>query len=919
VSNEGPGDVADATSRDFAGGARLFSRYTLIRILGRGGMGVVWLVRDEELEREVALKFLPELIVHDRATLSDLKRETKRNLELTHKNIVRIYDFVNDERAACISMEYIDGDTLANLRAERETHVFEPAEIANWTAQLCDALDYAHNHARIIHRDIKPGNLMVNRRGDLKVQDFGIARSLGDTVSRLTTANRTSGTLVYMSPQQLDGEHGTQLDDIYSLGATLYDLLTSKPPFYSGNVDRQVHERVAPSMTERRKDLNIEPALVPPLWEEVVAACLAKDPAQRPQSTAEVANRLQLSTASMRTVPLFSKGRKRKLLLGIGAAAFFLIAVASVLFWWAVTERRGVRTNAAQDQRGPSAASLVLPEKSIAVLPFENLSGEKDDAFFADGIQDDVLATLGKIKDLKVVGRASVMAYRGAAVAGKLREIGQTLQVSHVLEGSVRRSPNRVVINVALIDTRNDNQVWSQHYDRTLTDALSLQGELALEIARELRATLTPVEKNATSSKPTENAEAYVLYLRGRDNENRFLAKQPEYEAAEKFYQQAVDLDPKFALAHANLSSMVSFNHRREGKDKARTEAETALRLQPQLGEAHLAMAYFFQRCETNFDQALYELSLASAFLPNSSEVLRATGRVHRGQRKWRESLDDFERAAVIDPDNTQLLHYDLALMYRAVRDWPALLRTRARLGAALERQNAPDRGPADTFADEFYATSSLRAWQNYVRERETDKNAEQNAPDFNLDRYLLKMLEHNYSVAEQAIARVPPEFLNRLEFPSPTVLKAKIQVARHEAPERIATTLAPDLKSAQDDIAKDPDNFDKHSSLGILLAFAGKKEDAIREGLRGMEVANPRVKDYASARLALIYTHTGKEDDAVKLLEVLLTRPGLVENPGAGVSITLADLRFDPQWDPLRNNSRFKKLIAGPEPVTVY
>src|SRR5438045_1360040 len=263
-------------------------------MLGRGGMGIVWLARDEELEREVALKFLPDLIMHDRALLNELKRETKRSLELTHKNIVRIYDFVHNERSACISMEYIDGETLSNLRAQKERKVFEPDEIGSWTSQLCDALDYAHNHAKIIHRDLKPTNLMVNQRGDLKVSDFGIARSLGDTVSRLTMEQGRSGTLVYMSPQQLDGERGTHLDDIYSLGATIYDLLTSKPPFYSGNLDKQIHERIAPSMTERRKEFNIDPAHIPPIWEKTVAACLAKDPANRPQSAAEVAQRPQL-------------------------------------------------------------------------------------------------------------------------------------------------------------------------------------------------------------------------------------------------------------------------------------------------------------------------------------------------------------------------------------------------------------------------------------------------------------------------------------------------------------------------------------------------------------------------------------------------------------------------------------------------
>src|ERR1700731_3976878 len=263
-------------------------------------MGVVWLARDDVLERDVALKFLPELVNFDRAMLNELKRETNRSLELTHKNIVRIYDFVNDENTACISMEYIDGDTLSNIRADRESKVFECWELGNWTKQLCEALDYAHTHAQVVHRDLKPSNLMVNQRGNLKVADFGIARSLSDSVSMATMGRHTSGTLVYMSPQQLDGGRGTSLDDIYSLGATLYDLLTSKPPFYSGNIDRQIHERVPPPMTERRRDLNIEPASVPAIWEEVVAACLQKDPAKRTQSAVEVANRLQLPSAPIR-------------------------------------------------------------------------------------------------------------------------------------------------------------------------------------------------------------------------------------------------------------------------------------------------------------------------------------------------------------------------------------------------------------------------------------------------------------------------------------------------------------------------------------------------------------------------------------------------------------------------------------------
>jgi serine/threonine protein kinase len=332
VSNEAPGNGLDVTFREFAAGQKLFNRYTLIKTLGRGGMGVVWLARDDELERDVALKFLPDLIIHDRAVLGDLKRETRRSLELTHKNIVRIYDFVHDQASGCISMEYVDGDTLSNLRADKPRKVFEPDELTDWTSQLCDALDYAHNHARIVHRDLKPANLMVNQRGDLKVADFGIARSLSDSVSKLTMQHGKSGTLVYMSPQQLDGGRGTHLDDVYSLGASIYELLTSKPPFYSGNVDRQIREKIPPSMTERRKDLEINGPPINETWEQVVAQCLAKEPTYRPQSVAEVAQRLAVpSPKTRRAQRAAGKSNKR---LGLIFAVGVVIAAAAVGGWY---------------------------------------------------------------------------------------------------------------------------------------------------------------------------------------------------------------------------------------------------------------------------------------------------------------------------------------------------------------------------------------------------------------------------------------------------------------------------------------------------------------------------------------------------------------------------------------------------------
>jgi serine/threonine protein kinase len=280
------------TIRSFAVGQKVFDRYVIKKVLGRGGMGVVWLASDAKLERDVALKFLPELLVLDAASLDDLKRETKRNLELTHQHIVRVYDFAQDDRSAAISMEYVDGPTLSALRVERENKVLETAELEPIVQQACAALEYAHVAAGIVHRDLKPANLMMNSRGELKITDFGIARSLSESISMLTM-KKTSGTLIYMSPQQLDGERASALDDVYSLGATIYELLASKPPFYSGGVDKQIHEKKPVSIEERRKELGIVSThAIPAHWETTITACLAKNPVDRPQSARELAERL---------------------------------------------------------------------------------------------------------------------------------------------------------------------------------------------------------------------------------------------------------------------------------------------------------------------------------------------------------------------------------------------------------------------------------------------------------------------------------------------------------------------------------------------------------------------------------------------------------------------------------------------------
>ena len=904
------GAGADATLREFANGQKVFGRYTLKKVLGRGGMGIVWLARDEELEREVALKFLPDVIVHDRSLLNELKSETKRSLELTHQNIVRIHDFVFDQTTACISMEYVDGDTLANLRSKKKQKVFEPDEIAGWTGQLCDALDYAHNRARIVHRDLKPANLMVNQRDILKISDFGIARHLGDTMSRLTVEQGRSGTLVYMSPQQLDGERGTHLDDIYSLGATLYDLLTSKPPFYSGNIDRQVHERIAPSMTERRKDLNIEPAIVPALWEETVAACLAKDPVKRPQSAAEVANRLQLSAALPRALRSVAS-RRRKIALATAGVALCLIAIAAWYF--------GMRPRPKQLRQvvQGTTTSASTPEKSIAVLPFENLSAEKDDAFFADGIQDDVLTTLGKVKELTVIARASVMNYRGAALGGKLREIGKTLGVSHVLEGSVRRSANRVVVNVQLIDTRDDHQLWSERYDRTLTDSIGLQGELATEIARALRATLDPQEQARLATKPTNNPEAYVLYLKARDKERTVVSYQDNI-AVDGIYDQAITLDPKFAVAIARQSlwntGMYYQGRSQERKNKAHALAVEALRMAPDLPEAHMALGEWFRLTERNFDAALKEYSIAAQAIPNDPELLEGMGSVYRRQGRWREALANFRRAQELDP---RIPHKEEARTAVSLHDWHT---------ASILYRHLLEIAPDNIDLKKNFAFALMNGEGDFAAARailETIPYPRRDAsgnPDWDdmVDRWELFMLERDFAGAEKLLIEFPLE-----EFPPPvTGLKgfffACTAWARGDQ-NRARERFEKGRRALESAVRDHPDDPMFVYGLGLVNAYLGRKEEALRESRRAVDLVPEKdaiERPRYLTNLALVYALTGETEKAVTLVEQLLTTPAA---EGGGVPpITLTQLKSW-RWDSLRSNPRFQKILASPEPKTVY
>ena len=674
MANESSDHVADGTFREFARGQKLFGRYKLVKILGRGGMGIVWLARDEELEREVALKFLPDLIVLDRALLSELKRETRRSLELTHKNIVRIHDFVNDERSACISMEYIDGDTLSNLRVAKEQKVFDPNKLSGWTAQLCDALDYAHNHARIIHRDLKPANLMVNQKGDLKVSDFGIARSLGDSMSKLTTPSGTSGTLVYMSPQQLDGARGTHLDDVYSLGATLYDLLTSKPPFYSGNVDRQIHERVAPSMTERRKEFNIEPAFVPPLWEETIAACLAKDPARRPQSAAEFARRLQLSSPQGQTVSGVSAKRPKRMALGVGLALLGLIAVVGFYF----AKSKPHITPA------PSSPAAAIPEKSMAVLPFKPLLPENRDQVLEMGMADTLITKLSNSGEMIVPSLTSVRQY------GDLDQdplaAGRKLGVNSVLEGNVQKSGDRLRVTVRLIKVADGSSLWAGTFDEKFTDVFTVEDTISQKVAEALALRLSGEEQKRLTKRYTENTTAYQLYLMGRYYHLIKLTP-PDITKSIGFFQQAIEADPGYALAYFGLAeayrsaSITGDRPPKEVFPLAKAAATKAVEIDESLAEPHAALAFIHMWFDWDWVGAEREARRAIALNPNSAFAHYAYAHLLSNLGRHQEAIAEGARARELDPVSLLFNAREGAVLYYAGRNDEA----RERLQKAVE------------------------------------------------------------------------------------------------------------------------------------------------------------------------------------------------------------------------------------------
>jgi TolB-like protein/cytochrome c-type biogenesis protein CcmH/NrfG len=550
-------------------------------------------------------------------------------------------------------------------------------------------------------------------------------------------------------------------------------------------------------------------------------------------------------------------------------------------------------------------------EQSIAVLPFENFSDDKANAFFADGIQDDILTSLAKVTQLKVISRSSVMQYRGAA-RRNLREIGKELGAGNILEGSVRRDGDRIVVTVQLIDAVHDRHLWANRYDRTLTDSLGLQGELAAEIASALRTTLSPEEKARIEAKPTENADAYVFYLRANQIERNPDTLLEDYQLAAQLYLQAITLDPKFALAHARLASTYAqVFHYYEPLDswqaKARSEADTALRLQPSLAEAHLALGQYQYWIAGDYGRAVEEFDVALRLSPSNADVSRLLAAIKRRQGRWTEALDAYEQAQKIDPQNPNIVR-EVLFTNTAMRRWE---------DAAVWAQKMRAMAPASLVAKiqsgyvDFWRKGDTRLLRSMLSQvpAETD-------PDGSITscRWDVAMIDRDFAAARLALQSSAIEdisYMNAAATPK-NFLQGLVELAQgHETEaQELFEAARPSFETA---VRESPLSADRHANLGWFYAFAGRKQEAIREGRRAVEL-KPESKDafdgaIMQSYLALIYARVGENDLAIPLIERLLKAPGAVDS--VDYSITINDLKHRWEWDPIRKDPRFQKLIG--------
>jgi len=886
-----------------------FGDYELLEQIGRGGQGVVFRARQKSLNRTVALKIIGLGQWATKAHLKRFRLEAEAAARLEHPGIVPIHEVGERDGSCYFSMKFVEGGQLDAIPKREPMPIRQAVELI---AKVARTVHYAHEHG-ILHRDIKPGNILLDAKGEPHLTDFGLAR-LVESESTVTHTLDVLGTPSYMAPEQAVGNNAAVSSgtDVYGLGAVLYQLVTGQPPFAGGTTYETIKLLLD---TEPRQPRLLNPKIDRDL-STICLKCLEKDPKRRYSSALALAEDLERwlkhEPIQARRTGIFARGKKwvrRNPSIAVMAAMLLVLAVPlAVMVWRSEFARQPVTTG-------------------IAVLPFENLGEQKENAAFVDGLQDDILTKLAKIGDLKVISRTSVMDYRGKR---NLRQIGNDLRVSHVLEGSVRRAGTHLRLNAQLIDTRSDTHVWAEQYDRDLNELFAIQNEIAQTVAERLNARLSASEKASIEERPTQDLVAYDFYVRAismiynaqvpftsngcgncpatDENSSWKSFKESNLPEAVELLNKAVARDPNFFLAYCQLAFAYELmGNTPERLALAKSALDSAFRLRPGSGEAHLALAWHLFWGYSDYDHARAELALAQQSLPNNPQVYELAGSMDRSQRRWPDAIHNLERACELDPRNLPYL-INLGSTYLWLHDYDQHTKIMDRI-VALH----PERRPGRIFraSIEVYRRADTGPWRAEIEKILTNEPGSEKDPFVTGQRYTLALYDRDWDTASRLAPVLAQK--NSLEWSLPQLGRDFWVglLARLEGDETSARAAFMRARAQQEEeIRGHPDDVSLLADLGLIDAGLGRKEEALNEGRRAMELGSS-VKDsstesYVKKCFAIICAWTGERELALGQLEALTKTPG---------SHTYGNLRLSPMWDPLRGDPRFEKIVASLAP----
>jgi TolB-like protein/predicted Ser/Thr protein kinase/cytochrome c-type biogenesis protein CcmH/NrfG len=886
----------------------------LLEEVGRGGQGVVYRAHQKSLNRTIALKVIGLGPWTTERHLKRFRREAEAAAHLEHPGIVPIYEVGERDGQCYFSMKFVEGGQLDEVVRHSPISIRQSVELV---AKVARTVHYAHEHG-ILHRDIKPGNILLDQNGEPHLTDFGLAR-LAEAESTVTATLDVLGTPSYMAPEQAAGESTkvSKATDVYGLGAVLYQLITGQPPFAGGTTYETIKLLLD---TDPRPPRLLNPKIDRDL-STICLKCLEKDPHRRYPSALTFAEDLEHwlkhEPIQARRTGILARGRKwgqRNPTSALLAAS--LIALAATAGWivW----------------KGESIPNKVAATNGIAVLPFENLSGDPDKAYFADGIQEEILTRLAKIAALKVISRTSTQQYQ--VKPRNLAEIAKQLGVANILEGSVQKAADQVRVNVQLVNAKTNSHFWADSYDRRLTDIFRVESEIAKRIAESLQAKLTGREEQALAVKPTNNPEAYDAYLRSLSFEGRNYHTSYSAELQEKIassYERAVQLDPNFAVAWARLSSAdASLYYNRYNAagaargDSAKHALEQAQKLEPNSPETLGALGIYQGQVLGDHDAAKITFERIAEMLPGSSEARRALATIAKRAGHWDQSIAYWEQALALDPRNVQSLT-QAAWTYASLRQFPAALKLYDR---------ALDIMPGDL--DLMAVKASIYQAQGNLPEaaRLLTRVNEQTPNDATFGRKISQLqYERNYGEAIRLLqARLVHDSQDQKGGDWVTLAFFQLLVgdtagAKVNAQQALNTIEQSVLNNESSDAffykAEQNLEWPGQFSMGLSQVYAmlGEKDLALKAAERAVILVR-RSKDPHwvgvghEENLAFVQAMFGNNDDAISTLTRLLQMHygGNFYRPAP---ITRALLRLDPMWDPLRADPAFQKLCEEKQP----